>query len=169
MLSRDSSDLFADYGKPVIQLAGRQTTWLFHHPQRITFLILLNLSDHLSHFFSCYWDSACKHVVFPGDASHPSEAEICLAHSKHRKPQFNKQAALERLVCGTEVPSTLSNSTCLTTSLFLSNQLHAAFLLPHRLQIKEHPPLLKTNKQKTKTAKPFYNQGFHWGFCSDTI
>lgn len=92
-------------------------------------------------------------MVFPGDASHLNKVEICLAHSKHRKPQFYKQAALERLVCGTELPSIVSNSTCLTTSLFLSNQLHAAFLLPHCLQIKEQPPSSKKQASKQKKKK----------------
>lgn len=52
--------------------------------------------------FSLYYrDLAWQFVVLPEDASHPSKAEVLLGTLQTQKPQFNDQAAPERLVCGT--------------------------------------------------------------------
>lgn len=150
-------DLLADYVLREVNLTGTRKEGhiasFFHLAQRFPFLIPLYRSNHLQFIFPHV--TKTLHVnKLPEEASHPWKAATCAWHLVNTKPQFYKQAALERLVHETEVPRTLSNRTCLTTSLSFSSQLHTAFLLPHVL--KEQPSSLSL-----KEVKFFYNQGLY--------
>lgn len=82
----------------------------------------------------------------------PVRLKSMLGTLQARNPQFYKQAALERLVCRTEVPSTMPNSTFLTTSLSFSSQLHAAFLTSHTVKINEQLSLIILTKDYTEAS-----------------